>query len=91
MALEPTSFNEIAHAHLQRDLGETKTWTCECEACRHMRSLVGMEKMLEIWPLVNQVSEAQHQIERTPDGAEKEGVVELYHNLSDQLATKMAE
>ena len=65
--------------------------TCECEACHHMRSLVGMDKMLEIWPLVNQVRETQDQIEQTPDGAEKQGVVELYHNLTDQLANKMAE
>ena len=62
----------------------------ECEACHQMRSLVGMDKMLEIWPLVKQVREAQDQVEQIPDGAEKQGVVELYHNLTDQLANKMA-
>ena len=90
MTNEPASFKEIAHAHLRRDMDETKTWTCECEACHQMRSLVGMDKMLEIWPLVKQVREAQDQVEQIPDGAEKQGVVELYHNLTDQLANKMA-
>jgi hypothetical protein len=89
MADETNSFKEIAQAHLHRDLEATNRWTCECEACHHMRSLVGMEKMLEIWPLVKQVREVQDQIEHTPAGAEKEGVVELYHNLSDRLADKM--
>ena len=89
MADETTSFKEIAHAHLHRDLQASNEWTCACEACGHMRSLVGMEKMLEIWPLVKQVREVQDRIENAHDGAEKEGVVELYHNLSDRLADKM--
>jgi hypothetical protein len=88
---EPTSFKEIAHAHLSRDLEQSKEWTCTCEACHNMRSLVGMEKMLELWPLVNRVREVQDQVEKAPEGQEKQGVVELYHNLSDKLANKMAE
>jgi hypothetical protein len=33
----------------------------------------------------------QDRLEQEPEGPERQGLVELYHNLHDRLAKKMAE
>ncbi|HJZ90905.1 MAG TPA: hypothetical protein VKE40_08535 [Gemmataceae bacterium] len=38
---------ETATAHMRRNLEAGGNWTCLCEACGHLRSLVSIEKMLE--------------------------------------------
>ena len=43
-----TEIKATASAHMRRDLETGPKWTCECDACGHVRSLVGMEKVLEV-------------------------------------------
>ncbi len=91
MAHEMSQLNETADAHQQRDLAAGGKWVCTCEACQAIRSLKGMDKMLTIRPLLRELLQTGDKLERIPEGAEKQGLVELYHNLHDKLAEKMAE
>jgi hypothetical protein len=43
---------ETAYTHLRRDLQAEGKWVCVCEACHALRSLIGMDKVLRVWPLV---------------------------------------
>jgi hypothetical protein len=80
----------IANAHLRRDMQTGKKWTCECEPCREMRSLVGVDKLLDVRPLVRELGNIETQLEGMPDGDEKRSLMEKYFALHDELAEVMA-
>jgi hypothetical protein len=80
-----------ANAHMRRDLEAGAKWTCECEACGHTRSLVGMEKVLDVRPLVREIDQMSAQMEGLPPGPERQRLLERYLALHDKLAEVVAE
>jgi hypothetical protein len=90
MASEMSQLKATAAAHMQRDEQSMGKWLCACDACSAIRSLEGMDKMFAVRPLVRDVVATKARIEQLPEGQEKQGVVELYHNLQDKLADEMA-
>jgi hypothetical protein len=91
MSSEMSQRKATAEAHMQRDLDSVGKWVCACEACQGIRSLAGVGKMLAVRPLLRELLETQDQLSQVPEGPERQGLVELYHNLHDRLADKMAE
>ena len=90
MVKEMGHFNDVARTHLDRDTATGGPWVCGCEACRHVRALVGMEKMFNIWPLVRELRGAEEQLDQLPDGPEKQRLSDRYMRLHDQLAAEVA-
>jgi hypothetical protein len=86
-----TEFKATAGAHMRRDLEAGSKWACECEACVHFRSLVGMEKVLEVRPLVREIDQIGAQMEGLPPGPERRRLMEQYLGLHDRLAAVVAE
>jgi len=79
-----------ANAHMQRDIEAGGKWVCACEVCHEVRSLMGMEKMLDVRPLVREIQHIKEQLQDLPDGPEMRSLKERYHELYDQLAEVMA-
>ncbi len=91
MAHEMTKIKETANAHMRRDLAAGGKWACVCEACSGMRSLTGMDKVMEVRPLVRDIQAVEDQLQGLPEGAERDAVLEKYYALHDQLAEVMAQ
>jgi len=89
MSSEMSRFKSTANAHMRRDLAAGK-WACTCEACREMRALTGMEKMLEVWPLVREIEDLEADLNRLADSERRNAAMERYLTLYDQLADAMA-
>jgi hypothetical protein len=90
MATEMSQIKATANAHMRRDMEATRQWVCECEPCREMRSLVGMEKLLDVRPLVREIGEVEEKMRGLPAGAEMTSLLEQYLALQDKLADVMA-
>jgi hypothetical protein len=90
MVKEVGQFKDVAREHMERDTANGGPWICGCEACRHVRSLVGMEKMLNIWPLGRELRGAEEQLKQLADGPEKQRLADRYLKLHDQLAAQVA-
>jgi hypothetical protein len=80
-----------AAEHMRRDLDAGSKWTCPCEACVQIRSLVGVDKMLDVRPLVRAIEQLSAKLESLPPGPERDRAREEYLALNDQLAEKIAE
>lgn len=78
-----------ANEHLNRDLDAGGQWVCGCEACTHMRSLSGVQKMIAVRPLVRQLERTAAELEGMPTGPDRERVLKQYLELHDQLAAVM--
>jgi hypothetical protein len=79
-----------ANAHMRRDLEAGPKWVCECEACVQIRSLVGMDKVLDVRPLVREIEQLSTQLDGLPPGPERQFVLERYLGLHDRLAELVA-
>jgi hypothetical protein len=90
VANETSHFKATADEHQKRDLEAEGKWVCTCEACRAVRALPGVEKMLAVRPVLRELLATADKLEQVPEGEEKQGLVELYHNLHDKLADKLA-
>ena len=90
MTTEMSQFKAAANAHMRRDMEALGKWKCDCEACLGIRSLMGMEKTLEVQPLVREIEELGARLYELPNGSEKEGLLEKYLSLYDKLADVMA-
>jgi hypothetical protein len=90
MSTEMSERKAIAEAHMQRDLDAEGKWVCDCEVCRGLRSLAGVQKMLAVRPLLRELLDTGDKLDHVSEGVEKQGLVELYHNLHDKLADAMA-
>jgi hypothetical protein len=77
--------------HMRRDLDAVGKWVCACEACVQVRSLVGMEKVLGMRPLVREIEYLSSQLDELPAGPERQQVLERYLGLHDKLADAVAE
>ena len=91
MAHEMSQFRATANAHMRRDLEVGATWSCQCEACGHFRSLVGVEKVLDVRPLVRSIEQMSAQLDGLPPGPERQVLLEQCFRLHDQLAEVIAE
>jgi hypothetical protein len=90
MSAPMSEMKQTATDHMCRDMKQAGSWTCGCEACREIRALMGMEKLLSVWPLVRAVQDAEEQLESLPDGANKQPLREQYLKLYDRLAQEMS-
>jgi len=90
MATEMSQMKATAQAHMQRDMESGRKWVCTCEPCREMRSLVGMDKLLDVRPLVREISQIEDQMRDLPEGPEMRTLLGKYLELHDQLAETMA-
>jgi hypothetical protein len=86
-----TEIKATASAHMRRDLEAGAKWVCECDACGYLRSLVGMEKVLDVRPLVREIDQIGAQMEGLPPGPERQRLMEQYLGLHDRLAAVVAE
>ena len=78
-----------ASEHLNRDLEAVGQWVCPCEACSHMRSLGGVQKMISVRPLVRAIEQTAAELEGMPPGPDRERVLKHHLELHDQLAAVM--
>jgi hypothetical protein len=83
-------FKDTATAHMSRDMRAGGKWRCECDACREIRALMGMDKLLDVWPLVRALEQLHDEIEVMPDGDEKDARRAESDKLYDKLAAEMA-
>jgi hypothetical protein len=83
-------FKATANAHMRRDMEAGRKWVCQCEACKQIRSLIGMEKTLEVRQRVRELEEIEERLSGLPDGSMKRNLLEQYLTLYDQLADEMA-
>jgi hypothetical protein len=89
----PTAMSQIkrtANAHMKRDMEAGRKWVCQCEDCRELRSLIGVDKLLDVRPLVRELDEIEEQMRDLPDGPEMDELLEQYLALHDKLADVMA-
>ena len=91
MAQQMVKFKATANAHMRRDLSAAGKWLCPCESCHAIRSLVGLEKLFEVWPLVRQLRDLEQQFSGRPGDPEKQSLLDHYALLYDRLAQKMAQ
>lgn len=89
MSTEMSRIKETANAHMRRDLEQSEHWTCPCEACIGIRSLMGMDKVLSVRPLVRELEQLEDQLADLADGAEKAAVQAQYLKMYDRLAAVM--
>jgi hypothetical protein len=90
MTLAMNQIKVAANTHMRRDIALVRKWICECESCREMRSLVGMEKMFDVRPLVREILQIEEQLRDLSDGPEMHTLLEQYVAAYDKLAEAMA-
>jgi hypothetical protein len=89
MTPETNEIRITANAHMRRDLEQGGKWRCQCEACREVRSLTGLDKMFQVWPLVREIQTIGERLEVLPEGTERKLLLERSLKLYDQLADEM--
>jgi hypothetical protein len=85
-----TQMKATAQEHLRRDTKAGGKWLCTCEACSEIRSLMGMDKMLDVRPMVREIQNIGERLEALPDGPERQNLLEQYLDLHDKLAELVA-
>jgi hypothetical protein len=90
MAHQMSQFKATANAHMHRDIESAGKWVCGCEACHEIRSLMGMEKALDVRPLVREIQQIEDQLHGMPDNPDKSRLLERYLKLHDKLADMLA-
>ncbi len=90
MSLAMSEIKFTANAHMRRDVEAGTKWICECPACHEFRSLMGMDKILEMRPLVREVQRIEERLHELPDGPEKRILWSQYVELHDRLADLVA-
>jgi hypothetical protein len=85
-----SQFKATANEHMREQLKSVGRWTCQCEACKEIRALVGMDKTFEVRNLVREITELETRLEAVPESAEKQTLSARFLNLYDKLAEEMA-
>jgi len=67
-----------------------RKWVCQCPDCHEVRSLIGVDKTLEVRPLVRKILRLEEQLETMPDGPDMQAVLDEYLKAYDELAEVMA-
>jgi hypothetical protein len=88
---EMSKIKATANAHMRRDMAASGKWACGCEACTEMRSLTGMDKVMEVRPLVREIQQIEDQVQGMPEGPAREALLEQCYALHDKLAEIMAQ
>lgn len=78
------------HAHMQRDVEAGRKWICTCEPCRTMRSLTGVDKVLDVRPLIREIQRVEERLNGLSEGPEMRALLQEYLLLHDKLADVMA-
>jgi hypothetical protein len=86
---EVSDLKATANSHMRRDIEQSGKWLCECGACRQIRSLIGVDKMLDVWPLIRAIEQNNHRCECLADGPEKQRLIAQCLDLYDKLAAAM--
>jgi hypothetical protein len=86
-----SQMRRVANAHMKRNMEAGRKWVCECEDCRGMRSLVGVDKLLEVRPLVREITQVEEQLGELPHGPEMSELLGRFLALHDKLADVMAQ
>ena len=86
-----TEFKATATEHMRRDLDAVAKWVCACEACVQVRSLIGVEKVLGVRPLIREIERMSTELDGLPAGPERQKLLEQYLGLHDKLAAVIAE
>jgi hypothetical protein len=86
-----TEFKATATQHMRCDLDAVGKWVCACEACVQVRSLVGVEKVLGVRPLIREIERMSAELDGLAPGPDRQRLFEQYLGLHDQLATVIAE
>jgi hypothetical protein len=89
VANDSSDLKATANAHMRRDLEQAGKWVCQCEACREFRSLLGVDKMLQVWPLVRAIEQNNERCAGLADGPEKQKLISETMALYDRLAAAM--
>jgi hypothetical protein len=79
-----------ANAHIKRDMEAGRKWVCQCTNCHEIRSLIGVDKTLEVRPLVRKIVKLEEQLESMPAGPDMQLVLDEYLKAYDELAEVMA-
>jgi hypothetical protein len=79
-----------ANAHIKRDMEAGRKWVCQCQDCHEIRSLVGVEKTLDVRPLVRRILRIEEQLEGMPDGPDMRALLDEYLKVYDELADVMS-
>jgi hypothetical protein len=79
-----------ANAHIRRDMEAGGKWVCQCLDCHEVRSLIGVDKTLEVRPLVRRILRLEEQLEGLPDGPDKRALLDEYLKVYDELAEVMS-
>ena len=90
MATAMSRIKTTANAHMKRDMESGRRWVCQCADCTELRSLVGVDKLLEVRPLIREIEQIEDQMRELPEGPEMRGLLEQYLALHDRLADTMA-
>jgi hypothetical protein len=86
-----SQFRATANAHMRRDMAAAPAkWLCECEACKEIRSLMGMEKTLEVRQRVRELRDIEERLAGLPDGPARQELLDHFLKLYDDLADEMA-
>jgi hypothetical protein len=84
-----SQYKATANAHMRQEM-ERGQWVCQCEACHAIRSLVDLDKMLAVRPLVRELQQAGERLAEIPEGPERRNYLEHYLKLHDRLADELA-
>jgi hypothetical protein len=79
-----------ANAHLRRDMQAGGKWVCQCDNCHEIRSLIGVEKTLEVGPLVRKIVHIEEQLNTMPEGPDRQVLLEHFLKFHDELAEVMS-
>jgi hypothetical protein len=79
-----------ANDHMRRDLETGSKWVCTCDACREIRSLTSLDKMLDVWPLVRDIQQIEGRLDGLADASQRQNLLEQYFRLYDKLAQTVA-
>ena len=90
MANDMNQMRATANEHMRRDVEAGWKWVCQCEDCQQIRSLIGMDKTLEVRPLIRKIEQLEDQLKTLPDGPALRALKEQYLQLHDELAAVMA-
>ncbi|HEY2881941.1 MAG TPA: hypothetical protein VGJ15_05895 [Pirellulales bacterium] len=90
MGSDMRQMRETANAHMRQDIQSGWKWVCECDDCREIRSLIGVDKTLEVRELVRRIDHLETSMQRLPEGPDMDGVKAQYLKLHDELAAVMA-
>ena len=90
MVSEMSQMNVTANEHIRRDTENGGNWDCDCDSCQNVRSLTGINKMFDVWPIVRKVRQIEDTLPAMPDGPEKRNLQDAHNQLFDKLADLMA-